>query len=215
MIIDSPDETENDNYLELFAKKGYAYSKLLIYVIDERKTLDADSMKNNQKLETLIKLRLQYKIPILILLTHFDNYCDEIKKTEKDWKEICNDNLYKNKKDLLDYINEDIIKKKYNQEFEFSRDDILHIVLVEPKRLTDEDIIETLKEDIKEEYNKADEEKRKEILKYVKSGMDLKDKEVQEFLKEKKIYDQSELIKKLKDKFPHQYHNALIQVEEK
>ena len=172
-------------------------------------------MKNNQKLETLIKLRLQYKIPILILLTHFDNYCDEIKKTEKDWKEICNDNLYKNKKDLLDYINEDIIKKKYKQEFEFSRDDILHIVLVEPKRLTDEDIIGTLKEDIKEEYNKADEEKRKEILKYVKSGMDLKDKEVQEFLKEKKIYDQSELIKKLKDKFPHQYHNALIQVEEK
>ena len=81
--------------------------------------------------------------------------------------------------------------------------------------MTDEDIIETLKEDIKEEYNKADEEKRKEILKYVKSGMDLKDKEVQEFLKEKKIYDQSELIKKLKDKFPHQYHNALIQVEEK
>ena len=68
-------------------------------------------MKNNQKLETLIKLRLQYKIPILILLTHFDNYCDEIKKTEKDWKEICNDNLYKNKKDLLNYINEEIIKK--------------------------------------------------------------------------------------------------------
>ena len=110
-------------------------------------------MKNYKKLETLIELRLKYKIPILILLTHFDNYCNEIKKTEKDWKEICNDNLYKNKKDLLNYINEVIIKKKYKQDLEFSEDDILHIVLVEPKQLTDEYIIKTLKEEIRKEYD--------------------------------------------------------------
>ena len=172
-------------------------------------------MKNNKKLETLIELRLKYKIPILILLTHFDNYCNEIKKTEKDWKEICNDNLYKNKKDLLNYINEEIIKKKYNQDLEFSEDDILHIVLVEPKQLTDEYIIKTLKEEIRKEYDNANEEKKKEILKYEKSRMNLKDDEVQDFLRKSGVYGQSKLITKLKDKFPHQYHNALIQVEEK
>lgn len=103
-IIDSPGDTENDNYLELFAEKGYAYSKLLIYVMDERKALDADSMRKNKKLETLIKLRINYKIPLLIILTHFDNYCDEIKKTENDWEEICSEVLEKNKDDLL-FIN--------------------------------------------------------------------------------------------------------------
>ena len=65
-IIDSPGDTENDDYLELFAKKGYAYSKLLIYVMDERKELDADSMKNNKKLQSLVRLRLDYKIPLFL-----------------------------------------------------------------------------------------------------------------------------------------------------
>ena len=45
------------------------------------------------------------------------------------------------------------------------------------------------------------------ILKYVKSGIYLKDKEVQEFLKEKKTH---ESIKKLKDKFPHQFSYIII-----
>ena len=48
------------------------------------------------------------------------------------------------------------------------------------------------------------------ILKYVKSGIYLKDKEVQEFLKEKKTHEQNESIKKLKDKFPHQFSYIII-----
>ena len=47
-IIDSPGDTEIDDYLTFFAKKVYAYSKMLIYVMDERKTLDIDFMENNQ-----------------------------------------------------------------------------------------------------------------------------------------------------------------------
>ena len=55
-------------------------------MFDERKTLDADSLDNNKYLKTLIKLKLDYKIPFIILLTHCDNYFDEVKKTEKNWK---------------------------------------------------------------------------------------------------------------------------------
>ena len=103
--------------------------------MDERKTLDADSLKNNKKLEKLMELKLNYKIPLLILLTHSDNYCDEIKKTEKNWKEICTKNIQKNKEDLLEYINNSIIKKIGVQDFEISRDDVLHVVLIHPKIL--------------------------------------------------------------------------------
>ena len=113
-LIDSPGDTEKASYLQLFAEKGHSYFKLLIYVIDERKTLDSDSMKNNIKLEALIKLKMNYKIPILILLTHFDNYCDAIKKTEEGWKQICKNSFIRNKKDLLDYINNKIIKGEHD-----------------------------------------------------------------------------------------------------
>ena len=54
----------------------------------------------------MINLRLDYKIPLLILLTHSDNYCDKVKKTtEKNWKEICKNSFSQNKKNLLDYLN--------------------------------------------------------------------------------------------------------------
>ena len=211
-IIDSPGDTENDDYLEYFAKKGYAYSKLLIYVMDERKALDADSMKNNEKLKTLIELRVDYKIPLLIILTHFDNYCDEIKKTEDNWKETCSEVLEKNKEDLLEFINKNIIKEMKNVDFEFSGDDIVHTVLVEPKQVTDDDIIKTFDEDTKNDYKNADEKGKQKILKYVKNGMKLKDNEVQTFLKKMEIYGQNELIKKLKEIFPYQYHNAFNQI---
>lgn len=213
-IIDSPGDTENDNYLELFAEKGYAYSKLLIYVMGERKALDADAMKNNKKLETLIKLRVNYKIPLLIMLTHFDNYCDEIKKTENDWKETCSEVLEKNKDDLLEFINKNIIKGINNSDFEFNGDDIIHTVLVEPKQITDKDIIATFTEEIKNDYEKGDEKEKEKILKYVKNGMNLKDNEVQTFLKEMKIYGLRELIQKLKEKFPYQYHNAFNEISQ-
>lgn len=167
-------------------------------------------MKNNKKLETLIDLKIKYKIPILILLTHFDNYCDEIKKTEPDWKNICSESLAKNKEDLLDYINNVIIKKR---NLEFNEDDILHIVLVKPKLITDDDIIKTFDENLKKDYDNSNEEEKKKMLKIIKFGMNMKDNEVQDFLKEMNIYGKKELIEKLKGKLPHQYHNAFAELE--
>lgn len=167
-------------------------------------------MKNNKKLETLIDLKIKYKIPILILLTDFDNYCDEIKKTEPDWKNICSESLAKNKEDLLDYINNVIIKKR---NLEFNEDDILHIVLVKPKLITDDDIIKTFDENLKKDYDNSNEEEKKKMLKIIKFGMNMKDNEVQDFLKEMNIYGKKELIEKLKGKLPHQYHNAFAELE--
>ena len=56
---------------------------MLIYLIDERSNLNAGVMRDNKKLKILIKLRLDYHIPLLILLTHSDNYCDEVKKSPR------------------------------------------------------------------------------------------------------------------------------------
>ena len=111
-------------------------------MIDEKKTLDSDSIRNNKNLETLINLRLDYKIPLLILLTHSDNYCDEVKKAEKNWKEICNNDFSQNKKNLLDYLNEQIEKK--NSDFKINENDIIHIVLVESEKMTEGEIIKSL-----------------------------------------------------------------------
>ena len=166
-------------------------------------------MKNNTKLETLIKLKLDYKIPLLILLTHFDNYCDEIKKTEPDWKNICKESLEKNKEDLLNYIKKELIKSK---DFEFNEDDILHIVLVKPKQITDDEIIKNLIGDAKKEYDNSNEEDKKKMLKILKLGLDMRDNEVQDFLKEMEIYGQKELIERLKEKLPHEYHNAFLEL---
>ena len=166
-------------------------------------------MKNNKKLKTLIDLKLYYKIPLLILLTHFDNYCDEIKKTEPDWKNICKESLEKNKEDLLNYIKKELIKSK---DFEFNEDDILHIVLVKPKEITDDEIIKNLNGDAKKEYDNYNEEDKIKFLKNIKLGQDTRNDEVQNFLKEMKIYGQKELIEKLKEKLPHQYHNAFLEL---
>ena len=81
IIIDGPGKTENDNYQDLFLQKGYTYSKLLIYLIGER-FLDEDYIRYNKYFEALIKFKfkLKYKIPLLILLNQFDNYCEKVKK---------------------------------------------------------------------------------------------------------------------------------------
>ena len=165
-------------------------------------------MKNNKNLATLIKLRLDYKIPILILLTHFDNYCDEIKKTENNWEEICANSLYTNTKDLSNYINNKIIKEKYNEELKFEDDDVLHIVLVEPKKMSDEDFIKTLSEEDKKIYDNSDETGKKNLLRFLKKGSEIKEEGVQKFLRQNSVLGPKELIKKLKEKFPHQYHNC-------
>lgn len=213
-IIDSPGDTENENCLAFFAKKGYAYSKMLFYVMDERKTLDTDSMKNNKNLEILIEVKLDYKIPIIILLTHSDNYCDEVKKSEINWKEICKTNIYNNKKNLLSYINNDIIKRKNKKDVQMEENDVLHIVLIEPKveTITDKEIIAGFQEGQKKLYENLDKESQKMMINMMigmyEQGKKSNDNEVQNLLKEMNVLRPKEFIQKLKEKFPSQYHSA-------
>ena len=155
-----PGETENNESLELFSSKGYYYTKMLVYIIAERKPLDTDYMRNNKKIKFLIKKRLEYKIPLLILLTHCDNYCDEVKKTDINWKKTCKDHINNNNKtSLLSYLNQLI--EKENSDFNLDEDDILHIVLIDPKaeekQLSEEEILKSLPEDLREIYKNQDE----------------------------------------------------------
>ena len=203
-ILDSPGDTENDKYLQFFSSKGYIYSKMLIYIIAERSVLDSNSIGNNEKLKTLLNLRRDYKIPLLILLTHSDNYCEEVKNRENEWKETCKKTINDNKNNLLKFINEN----NYN----IGENDIMHIVLVEEKvEMTLEEKVKNLDDETREEYENSDESTRKIILRtfYRKN---LNNNEVKDFLdKEIKILRQKGLIEKIKEKLPSQYHSALIQ----
>jgi len=188
---------------------------MLIYVMDERKTLDTDSIKNNKKLKELIELRLNYKIPFLILLTHSDNYADELRKAEKDWKNIWEKNINRNTKELIAYINNDLINKEYNSEFKIKEEDILHINLVEPNQnqLTDKDLINLLDEDSRKEYDEADENNKKMILKFFAKGHKSNENELNNFIKGTKVLGPKKLIEKMKEKFPVQFHSAFIEIK--
>ena len=96
----------------MFAFKGNLYSKMFIYLIKEDSIFTSKSLEN-KILQELIKLRIKYKIQLLVLLTHGDTYCDTVKKDDKNWKEICKKTLEDNKKKLLDYLNSEI--KKYDK----------------------------------------------------------------------------------------------------
>ena len=196
-ILDSPGDTENDKYLQFFSSKGYIYSKMLIYIIDERSVLDSK--------KTLLNLRRDYKIPLLILLTHSDNYCEEVKNRENEWKETCKNTINDNKNNLLKFINEN----NYN----IGENDIMHIVLVEEKvEMTLEEKVKNLDDETREEYENSDEATRKIILRTFYRGKNSNNNEVKNFLdKEIKILRQKELIEKIKEKLPSQYHSALIQ----
>ena len=204
-ILDSPGDTENDKYLQFFSSKGYIYSKMLIYIIDERRGLDSDSIGNNEKLKTLLNLRRDYKIPLLILLTHSDNYCEEVKNRENEWKETCKKTINDNKNNLLKFINEN----NYN----IGENDIMHIVLVEEKvEMTLEEKVKNLDDEAREEYENSDEATRKIILRIYYKGKNSNNNEVKDFLdKEIGILRQKGLIEKIKEKLPSQYHNTLIQ----
>ena len=71
----------------------------MVYLLSEAKTLDADSISKNKNLKQIIELRMNYQIPLMILLTHSDDHCDTIKKIEtNNWEKICEDNFINNKK---------------------------------------------------------------------------------------------------------------------
>ena len=97
--------------------------------------------------------------------------------------------------------------------YNIGENDIMHIVLVEEKvEMTLEEKLKNLDEETREEYDKSDEATRKIILKIFYRGKNSNNNEVKDFLdKEIKILRQKELIKKIKEKLPSQYHSALIQ----
>ena len=185
---------------------------MLAYLISEERLLDADSLGNNENLEILAKSRAKYKIPMLIFLTHSDIYCDKVKKENKDgWKTICKEHFDLNKKNLLEHINE-LIEKKFKSIFKINENDIMHIVLVdEQNEISDEEALKIMPQKTKDRYKKAkSEEAKKTILETFKDGLDVKENEVIDFLKEEmKVLGQEELIEKIKEKLPSQYHNAL------
>jgi len=215
-IMDSPGDTENDKYLEKFSSKGYLFSKMLIYIIDERKQLDADAIRKNDKLKILIRLRLKYKIPFLILLTHSDDCCDALKKSPENknkWKKISKEQIDKNKINLLEYINK--IIKEDNGDYEMDENDIIHTVLIEPNKLDmNEDeknkIIGNFTPLMKKMYENANENDKLEILKSFTNTIDQRENEVHTFLDEEiKISRPKDLIEIIKTKLPTQYHIAL------
>ena len=180
---------------------------MLIYIIDENGVLTADHIRKNKKLKTLLNLRKEYKIPLLIFLTHSDTYCDEVKKNEQNWKYICKNNLNNNKKNLLEYIN-----NNNRNNFKFDENDIIHIVLVKSQGLTDEEIVNKLPPKIKKAYDNGDDNTKNILLETFREGMSSNENEVDKFLDEDiKVLRQNEVIKKIKEKLPSQYHNALIQ----
>ena len=182
---------------------------MLIYLIDERSNLNADVMRDNKKLKILIKLRLDYHIPLLILLTHFDNYCDEVKKGQvNNWKEICIKTLQENKNNLLNYIN-NTITNEYNSNLVIKEDDIIHVVLKEQNEITNEEIIKKFDENMRNTYEKSDVLVRNSLIEFFRAGMISNYNEVKNFLYENGVLGKNELIKKMKLLLPSQYHNTL------
>ena len=143
-------------------------------------------------------------------MTRFDIYCKEVKKSELNWENICKNRLKINKENILNYIKNEIIKSK---EFEFNQDDILYTVLIEPKKITDEDIVNKFDEDTKEEYINLNEKEKRKMIKAIRIGMNLRGEEFEDFFKEMKIYKPKELAEKIKEKIPIKYHNALIELK--
>ena len=87
--------------------------------------------------------------------------------------------------------------------------DIIHIVLVEPKKKSDEEIIKQMPKKTREKYDNADEDGKKSILEIFRDGIEAVEDEVENFFeKEMDIYDQKKLIEKIKQNLPSQYYSA-------
>ena len=188
---------------------------MFVYLISEESKLDKDAMENNKYLAKILELRNKYKMSLLLLLTHFDNYCDKIKKETNDWKNICKETIIDNKNNLLKYIN-GTIEEKYKSDFKMGDDDILHIVLVEQNKnqMTHEEKFNNLPKELKEQYKHLDEGIKRIVTDAYYKGKEDEKNEVNDFIrKEMNILGQKELIEIIKGKFPSQYHDALNVIE--
>ena len=134
---------------------------MIIYVLSEEAVLDLDDKEKNENLKYILFLKIKYKLPLIILLTHSDHYCRKVKETdEQNWKEICQLKLEKNKNDLFNWLNK-TIKTEFNSKYEINVNDIKHIVLVDKKeneeKIADENVIIHFDENTKIMYEMADE----------------------------------------------------------
>ena len=183
---------------------------MIFYLLSEEKLLDSDSLRNNKKLEKIIELRVKYKLQILILLTHSDTYCNNVKNSEEenDWKKICEVHLNNNKNNLMDYINK-LIQNKYKSDFIIKENDIIHISLGDNKKFSDEEIIKLLPGNLRDTYNSVDENLKKTFLEFSILPLEIKQNEAKEFtIKKINAFDKMKLIEKIKENLPSQYHNV-------
>ena len=188
---------------------------MIFYIINEDKILDSDDMDNNDNLKYILHLKVKYKLPLIILLTHSDDFCNKTKNVDKNWKEVCKSQFEKNENDLLNYLNNTI--KKYGLEYKMEKDEIKHIVLVETKQkeITDEDVIKSFDENEKNDYEEEDKEGKEKMIKLLKRRMKrekYKEDEVPKFIKEFGVFGQKQLIEYIKKYLPSQYHSALIEL---
>ena len=213
-IIDTPGDTEIEEFIKNFASKGYIYSKMLFYIISEESTLASDSLGDNKKLENIIELKIKYKIPLFILLTNADNYCKKVRsQDDENWKQICKNSINNNKNNLLSYINKVIEKNKIDFKTDLNEftNDIIHTVLVEHKKITDDEAIKKMPKRTRDKYNiESDNKKKKYILETFIDGLEADDNEIKDFFEEEEIniLKPNELIEKIKEKLPSQYHTA-------
>ena len=185
----------------------------MIYIIDEGKSIDPDRLRHNIILNELVNLRKKNKISLIILLTHFDDYCYKIKRfeNENNWKLICRENIINNKINILKYINEN--ENNIKSDIKIKEKDIMHVVLIERQKISNEEIIKNLPKGMKEIYDKADEEMKLKILEFIRLGMD-KDEddgdEIVDFLNEEmNVLDPNKLKLIIKENLPFKYHRVL------
>ena len=213
-IIDTPGDTEIYECIKEFASKGYIYSKMLFYIISEESTLASDSLEDNKNLGSIIELKIKYKIPLFILLTHSDTYCKKVySQDDENWKQICKNNINSNKINLLSYIKKQIENKNLDyqmdsQEFE---NNIIHVVLEEHKEITEDKAIKKMSKRLREKYDKEkNEERKKDMLENFIDGLEAEQKEIKDFFDKEglNILDKQKLIEKIKEIFPSQYHSV-------
>ena len=187
---------------------------MLFYIISEESTLASDSLGDNKKLENIIELKIKYKIPLFILLTNADNYCKKVRsQDDENWKQICKNSINNNKNNLLSYINKVIEKNKIDFKTDLNEftNDIIHTVLVEHKKITDDEAIKKMPKRTRDKYEKeSDKEKQKYILETFIDGLEADENEIRDFFNKEgiNILNKEKLIKKIKEKLPSQYHSV-------
>ena len=189
---------------------------MLFYIISEENTLASDSLEDNKNLESIIELKIIKKFPLFIFLTYSDTYCKKVMgniNENENWEQICKNNINKNKINLLSYIKKLIENKNLDYQIDYQEieNNIIHVVLVEHKKITDDEAIKKMPKRLRDKYNKeSDNKKKKDILEPFIDGLEADENEIKDFFEEEKIniLKPNELIEKIKEKLPSQYHTA-------